>query len=116
MMILTYQNIKKDKFLASYKRPTFKKMLSVYKNLPRMKFLLIISVILFGVTLTNAIPAEFPSKLSQPRIIGGSKAVEKQFPYQVGISIKFGESAFSVCGGSVISDSWVLTAAHCISG
>jgi len=44
------------------------------------------------------------------RIVGGSVAARNQFPYQVALIIN--NSGF--CGGSIISNTWVLTAAHCV--
>lgn len=44
------------------------------------------------------------------RIVGGSVASRNQFPYQVALIIN--NSGF--CGGSIISNAWVLTAAHCV--
>ncbi|KAL3268447.1 hypothetical protein HHI36_007558 [Cryptolaemus montrouzieri] len=47
------------------------------------------------------------------RIVGGSTASLKQFPWQVGIHLhKRPVNAF--CGGALISRIWVLTAAHCL--
>lgn len=50
------------------------------------------------------------------RIVGGSDATKGQFPHQV--SLQWGMPPLiklkHFCGGSIISDSWILTAGHCI--
>ena len=59
--------------------------------------------------------AEFAGKVHVPvneqdnRIIGGQDAYRGQFPWQAALLI--GGSGF--CGGSLISNIWVLTAAQC---
>ncbi|XP_034254978.1 chymotrypsin BI-like [Thrips palmi] len=45
------------------------------------------------------------------RIFGGDVAKRGQFPYQAAIFIDL--SVF--CGGSLINEKWVLTAAHCVA-
>lgn len=46
------------------------------------------------------------------RIVGGTDAVEGQVPYQV--SLRSGNVHF--CGGSILNNRWILSAAHCTVG
>jgi len=47
-------------------------------------------------------------------IVGGVVAEKGEFPWQV--ALKTVSSDFKFCGGTLISDSWVLTAEHCVVG
>lgn len=49
----------------------------------------------------------------QNRIANGLTAFETQFPYLVSIRSPSHNGGSTHCGGSIISSSWVLTAAHC---
>ena len=47
------------------------------------------------------------------RIVGGNKIEIKRAPYQVSLQIKIGARVYHICGGSLISDRFVISAAHC---
>ncbi|EEB11552.1 tripsin, putative [Pediculus humanus corporis] len=48
------------------------------------------------------------------KIVGGEKAEEGEFPYQVSLRFR-GLMKMHFCGGSIISERIVLTAAHCVT-
>lgn len=50
---------------------------------------------------------------AQDRIVGGELATLGQFPYQVAIYFLDNENKTFICGGSIINQEWILTAAHC---
>nr|BAL43193.1 fibrinolytic enzyme [Enchytraeus japonensis] len=51
---------------------------------------------------------------SNKMIVGGIEAREHEFPWQASIRRKSSDSHF--CGGFIINDRWVMTAAHCMAG
>ena len=54
------------------------------------------------------------SALAQQKVVGGVDVDIKDYPWQVALTSSPSGSGF--CGGSIIGDSWVLTAAHCVNG
>lgn len=47
------------------------------------------------------------------RIVGGSEATEGSVPYMAALRVGF-LTKWLICGGSIITNRHVLTAAHCI--
>ncbi|KAG8009161.1 Testisin, partial [Nibea albiflora] len=48
------------------------------------------------------------------RIVGGDNATAGSWPWQVSVHFLVSGRGIHICGGTLISDQWVLTAAHCI--
>ncbi|XP_052608091.1 coagulation factor XI-like [Peromyscus californicus insignis] len=51
----------------------------------------------------------------KPRIVGGTTSVHGEWPWQVTLHITSPVQGH-LCGGSIIGNQWILTAAHCFSG
>lgn len=50
-------------------------------------------------------------------IVGGDETTIEENPWQVGLfnyNSEYGSPNFRHCGGSIISEQWILSAAHCI--
>ncbi|XP_047098539.1 trypsin delta-like [Schistocerca piceifrons] len=76
-----------------------------------MQRLAIFLVCLLSSALALPTPARLWSK-GNGRIIGGSSANIANYPWQ--LSFQYGGS--HICGASIISSNWALTAAHCVDG
>ena len=55
-----------------------------------------------------------PPARKAKRIVGGSSASHNEFPWQAAMIWRYGHTKGEhICGGSLISKRFVLTAAHC---
>ncbi|XP_003692694.2 trypsin-1 [Apis florea] len=75
----------------------------------------LIIYIAFLLAIASAKPYRgFRIPLFDSRIVGGNEAKLYQYPWQVSLQWGwlFGNSHF--CGGSILSDRWIITAGHCV--
>nr|XP_048293018.1 chymotrypsin-like protease CTRL-1 [Myodes glareolus] len=71
---------------------------------------LTLSLVLLGSSWGCGVPAITPALSYSQRIVNGQNAVPGSWPWQVSLQETNG---FHFCGGSLISQNWVVTAAHC---
>lgn len=87
------------------------------KKLVSSGVVVLVSVVLLWLTVDlqaqapDAAGAKPP--LVQPQIVGGQNANPGEWPWQTRVFITVGGGTFA-CGGSLIDEDWVLTAAHCV--
>lgn len=74
-----------------------------------MIFALSLVGLLVGAVFSAAIDEPIPRPRLDGRIVGGFKMNITDAPHQISLQSNYGH----MCGGSIISNKWVLTAAHC---
>lgn len=58
------------------------------------------------------LPANSADRTS--KIVGGTEVPDLKYPWMAAIYYRDGDDTYQGCGGSLISDRWILTAAHCV--
>lgn len=77
-----------------------------------MSFYTVLIILLFtGSGFGSVIPFKLNKLAGSGRITGGEDAIAEQFPHQVSLQRLPLRNHF--CGGSIINQRWILTAAHC---
>lgn len=82
-------------------------MVGLMRSLPR---LLVYAAVLASLGVSEAVVAQ--EKVEPPfrrKIVGGEATDIKQHPWQVALQFR----GIFFCGGSIIAQKWILTAAHC---
>ena len=86
---------------------------------PRLIALVVIIMLMLGTHVSGVVRGASPDLHLQrealtkvaPRIVGGTITSPNEFPWQALLEI-----GYSMCGGSLIDEEWVLTASHCVEG
>ena len=78
--------------------------------------------LLFGLVLLTILITSLSISVmaapDQPQIVGGEEAVPGAWPWQVALVHSDSASLYDgqYCGGVLVDEQWVLTAAHCVDG
>ncbi|XP_035908465.1 chymotrypsin-1-like [Anopheles stephensi] len=73
---------------------------------------LTIFAFLVGVALAIPAPSNVLDDVPDRRIVNGTDASIQDYPFMISLR---GSTGGHSCGGSILSELWVLTAAHCVS-
>lgn len=55
-------------------------------------------------------------KGNEPKIVGGKLAAKNAYPWQVSLGVSWIDDPYRAhfCGGTILSENWIVTAAHCL--
>ncbi|XP_030748837.1 trypsin-like [Sitophilus oryzae] len=90
------------------------------------KTIIVVILILGFIEKVSCLPLKIRKKLlkslefyesdAQLRVLGGFTCSTLEFPFLVSISYDKGDRYYIKCGGTLLSEFWVLTASHCLTG
>lgn len=80
--------------------------------------LLMLMALITGCAATSDSPDEETEGASDREnpIVGGTSTNIGEYPWQVSLQVKSGSNGSHICGGSILNESWILTAQHCTHG
>lgn len=73
-----------------------------------MNAIILAVVLIYSVNAKSILPS-----FRNGRIVGGNSADSRNFPYQALLEVRTATMT-EFCGGSIISDRFILTSAHCV--
>lgn len=74
--------------------------------------LVVVSVVLTAVAALDVSWDDSESR--QPKIVNGTDAEISDFPFIVSLQSSNETNSYHSCGGSILNEYWILTAAHCV--